>query len=223
MSIVINLLLFISVLLSFISTFSVATAGSTNTQPMIHGHWVHSDKLMPGMKILTADNQVLVVKENWVQRKQNATTYNFEVAKSHSYFVSKHKLWAHNICIEDINANYPDAFVSVRYGTIEVRLGANMTDDAISQLRYDIAKLRGTTEGVKGLPVKVVGDPKNVGIYNSSDIPVKEQALGIISDRTLLKEHAEVTKRIEEKANAAAIKRIGDNVYRKLFGKKKPD
>lgn len=61
------------------------------------GQWVHSDELTPGMKILTSDNRTLTVQQGWAQKNNRATTYNFEVANDHTYYVTSHKLWAHNM------------------------------------------------------------------------------------------------------------------------------
>lgn len=88
-----NVFFFTVLLLVFLVSYSAKAGSSTHHS----GQWINSDELKPGMKILTADNKLLVVERSWDARPQKATTYNFEVKDSHTYFVEKSNMWAHNM------------------------------------------------------------------------------------------------------------------------------
>lgn len=76
-----------------VSAEQLSNANSTSQ----NGSWVHSEKLKPGMKILTADHKTLIVAEQWQPKKYPVTTYNISVNNNHTYFVNAQKIWTHNI------------------------------------------------------------------------------------------------------------------------------
>lgn len=67
-------------------------------KPKIFSGWVKAEQLQLGMKVLTADDQLLSVHQVWKEKPKSETTYNFTVKNHHTYFISKQKIWAHNIC-----------------------------------------------------------------------------------------------------------------------------
>lgn len=88
-----SLMVIATLLISSLMTSAVAD----EKKPKSANQWIHSDQLKPGMKIITADNRVLTVLSEWKQTPEPVTTYNFEVAGNHTYFVSQEKLWVHNM------------------------------------------------------------------------------------------------------------------------------
>lgn len=98
----INILRFLLV----VALQTTAKGYTADNQSVLKGQWIHSDHLRPGMKVMTSDNRFLTVKESWAKSPETTTTYNFEVADAHTYFVSENNLWVHNTCWENVQLPY---------------------------------------------------------------------------------------------------------------------
>ncbi len=59
--------------------------------------WVNASNLVKGMLLTTTDGRTLQVKSQTKDTKKHST-YNFEVADFHTYFVGKSGAWVHNTC-----------------------------------------------------------------------------------------------------------------------------
>lgn len=91
-----------------ISFFGFITlANAANTEPVNDtGVWLDSEKLQPGMKVVTHDNKILTVHSKWQKRVEPETTYNFSVNHGHTYFVSESNIWVHNTCEGDNRSRF---------------------------------------------------------------------------------------------------------------------
>ena len=75
--------------------------GATNEHPFrVEGKgWVVAGKLQAGEHVVALTGEPLTVKSVTPAGKR-ATTYNFEVADDHTYFVGQYGAWVHNVCGE---------------------------------------------------------------------------------------------------------------------------
>lgn len=74
--------------------------------------WVDAKDLQVDNEVATFEGKILSVK-SIIPDTERHTTYNFEVADYHTYFVGKQGAWVHNQCLPEIkkvvNTNLPHA------------------------------------------------------------------------------------------------------------------
>ena len=64
------------------------------------GVWICANELQIGDKVLLSDGNFVTIKAVEVEKLDALqTTYNFEVAYFHSYYVSDSKILVHNVCV----------------------------------------------------------------------------------------------------------------------------
>ena len=63
------------------------------------GTWICADELRSGDELLLADGTIVAIEAVTAEKlSEPETTYNFEVADSHTYYVSRSKILTHNKC-----------------------------------------------------------------------------------------------------------------------------
>ncbi len=76
---------------------TVETIGATPVHPFHSpsGEWIEVGKLGIGQQVSSLDGRVLVLQSKAI-RETGETTYNFEIAEDHNYFVGTIGAWVHN-------------------------------------------------------------------------------------------------------------------------------
>jgi hypothetical protein len=76
---------------------TVETIGATPVHPfhIPGGEWIEVGKLSIGQQVSSLDWRVLVLQSKAI-RETGQTTYNFEIAEDHNYFVGTIGAWVHN-------------------------------------------------------------------------------------------------------------------------------
>ena len=76
----------------------VETTGVSSEHPyyVAERGWIDAQQLQPGMILETIHGGRLTVDQVW-KKIDNTTTYNFEVADYHTYFVGRKSAWVHNM------------------------------------------------------------------------------------------------------------------------------
>ena len=75
------------------------------------GKWITAKELKVSDQVLLSDGSCAIIEEIQVEKlSAPETTYNFEVADYHTYYVSDSKVLVHNICEPDIPDGYQPTY-----------------------------------------------------------------------------------------------------------------
>ena len=86
--------------------------------------WSPARELQPGTLIVAGENQIAICESNHrEEHREGIRVYNFEVSKTHTYFVGKNRIWVHNTCerlaefalyLDEAGANNPYTHSSIK-------------------------------------------------------------------------------------------------------------
>lgn len=135
------------------------------------GTWICADELRAGDELLLADGTIVAIEAVTAEKlSEPETTYNFEVADSHTYYVSDSKVLVHNDCKrkEAVKKAWKQEQQRALNGE---KLSRDWSPDELLELK-ETGKVKGYfghhMKSVKGYP-ELAGDPSNIQFLTRSE------------------------------------------------------
>ena len=144
------------------------------------GTWICANELRSGDELLLADGTIVAIEAVTAEKlSEPETTYNFEVADSHTYYVSDCKVLVHNDCVSKARKKaVNEAWKQERELVAKTGKGTRQWTDAEKLELLKRGKVKGyeghhinSVKGslAKGGDVSLISNPNNVAFVTRSE------------------------------------------------------